>query len=114
MELPKRHREDALWGCFVGNKMAYSSARAEMCHAVGPLQLVIPPYWRANCALEHLKQSNQIKKFVLYGLVRNFLSSVAIFVPCDRQVQRAHFNNISVRSTRLLPFASVEICARIR
>ena len=47
------------------------------------------PYWRANWALGHLRQSSKIF-FVLYAPVCNLLSSMAVFVPCDRQLQRAH------------------------
>ena len=82
--------------------------RAEICHVMGPLHLVIPPYWRANCALGYLKQSNQIKMFfVLYGLVRNFLSSVAIFVPCDAKGPFQQY------FSPLHPVTSVRLCSNL-
>ena len=50
-----------------------------------------PPHWRANCALGHIKQRKfKFGCFVLDVPVRNLLSSMAVFVPCDHQLQRAH------------------------
>ena len=62
---------------------------------MGPLQLVQkPPYCRANCALGHLKQIKfKLSCFVLDVpvLVRNLHSGMTVFVLCDRQIQRAHY-----------------------
>ena len=47
------------------------------------------PYWRADCTLGHIKQ----RKFccsVLDVPVPNLLSSMAVFEPCDHQLQRVH------------------------
>ena len=50
-----------------------------------------PPYWRAHCALEHLKlRKLKLKCFVLDVQRRNLLSGMMVFVPCDRQLQRAN------------------------
>ena len=54
-----------------------------------------PPCWRASCPLGHPEQSDFIKTnlhFLCFGPVpvRSLLSSMADFVPCDRQLQRAH------------------------
>ena len=59
--------------------------------AAGDHMVQKPPYWRANCALGHLKQRKfKLSCFVLDIPVRNLLTSIAVFVPCDRQLQRAH------------------------
>ena len=52
-----------------------------------------PPCWRANCPLGHPKQKNiKLSFFVLDVPVGSLLSSMAVFVPCDRKLQRAYFN----------------------
>ena len=45
-----------------------------------------PPYWRANRAMGHLKEATKFKFSLFYVPVRNFLSSIAVFVPCHRQL----------------------------
>ena len=50
-----------------------------------------PPCWRANYPLGHPKQKNiKLSCFVLYVPVGSLLSSMAIFVPCDRKLRRAY------------------------
>ena len=52
-----------------------------------------PPYWRANCAPGHIKQRKfKFSRVVLDVRVRNLLSSMAVFVPCDHQLQKAHYS----------------------
>ena len=64
--------------------------------AAGDHMVQKPPFWRAKSALGRLKQSNLISIFfVLYVKVRNLLSSMAVFVPRDLQLQRA--NLVSIR-----------------
>ena len=68
---------------------------------MGPLQLVFTWYkihhsGEQNCALGHLKQRKfKLRCSVLDVPVRNLLSSRAIFVPCDRQLQSA-YSTISI------------------
>ena len=46
-----------------------------------------PPCWRANYPLEHPKQKNiKLSRFVLDVPVGSLLSSMAVFVPCDRKL----------------------------
>ena len=50
-----------------------------------------PPCWRANYPLGHPKQKNiKLSCFVLDVPVGSLLSSMAVFVPCDRKLQRAY------------------------
>ena len=59
--------------------------------AAGDHMVQKPPYWRANCALGNIKRRKfKFNCFVLGVPVRNLLSSMAVFVPCDHQMQRAH------------------------
>ena len=49
-----------------------------------------PPCWRSNYPLGHPKQKNiKLSCFVLDVPVGSLLSSMAVFVPCDRKLQRA-------------------------
>ena len=59
--------------------------------AAGDHMVQKPPYWTANCALGDIKQRKlKFSCFVLDVPVRNLISSMAVFVPCDHQQQRAH------------------------
>ena len=50
-----------------------------------------PPCWRANYPLEHPKQKNiKLSCFAFDAPVGSLLSSNAVFVPCDRKLQRAY------------------------
>ena len=50
-----------------------------------------PPCWRANYPLGHPKQKNiKLSCFVLDVPVGSLLSIMAVFVPCDRKLQRAY------------------------
>ena len=50
-----------------------------------------PPCWRANYPLEHPKQNNiKLSCIVLDVPVGSLLSSMAVFVPCDRKLQSAY------------------------
>ena len=50
-----------------------------------------PPCWRANYPLGHPKQKNiKLRCFILDVPVGSLLSSIAVFVPCDRKLQRAY------------------------
>ena len=52
-----------------------------------------PPCWRANYPLGHPKEKNiKLSCFVLGVPVGSLLSSMAVFVPCDRKVQRAYYD----------------------
>ena len=50
-----------------------------------------PPCWRANRPLGHSKQKNiKLSCFVLDVPVGSWFSSMAVFVPLDRKLQRAY------------------------
>ena len=50
-----------------------------------------PPCWRANYPLGHPKQKNiKLSCFVFDAPVGSLLSSMAVFVPCNRKLQRAY------------------------
>ena len=50
-----------------------------------------PPCWRANYPLGHPKQKHiKLSYFVLDVPVGSLLSSMAVFAPCDRKLQRAY------------------------
>ena len=52
-----------------------------------------PPCWRANHPLGYPKQKNiSLSCFVLDIPLGGLLSSMAVFVPCDRKLQRAHLS----------------------
>ena len=56
-----------------------------------------PPCWRANYPLGHPKQKNiKLSCFVLDVPVGSLLSSMAVFVPCDRKLQRAYLFYLGV------------------
>ena len=63
-----------------------------------------PPCWKANYPLGHPKQKNiKLSCFVLDVPVGSLLSSMVVFVPCDRQLQRAYFPE----STNAFAFSKV-------
>ena len=56
-----------------------------------------PPSWRANYPLGHPKQKNiKLSCFVLDVPVDSLLSSMAVFLPCDRKLQRAYSSSTFV------------------
>ena len=71
-----------------GNNMFYSSNGP---FAVYNHMVQKPPCWRANYPLGHPKQKHiKLSCFVLDVPVGSLLSSMAVFVPCDRKLQRAY------------------------
>ena len=60
-----------------------------------------PPCWRANYPLGHPKQKNiKLSCFVLDVPVGSLLSSMALFVPRDRKLQRAYYGGRRASSSR--------------
>ena len=54
-----------------------------------------PPCWRANYPLGHPKQKNiKLSCFIWDVPVGSLLSSMAVFVPCDRKLQRVYLVQI--------------------
>ena len=74
----RRHlKESVPWSNITWSEMGKQNVQAKEVH----------------CALGHLKQRKfKLCCFVLDVLVRNLLSSMAVFVPCDRQLQKAHLS----------------------
>ena len=68
-----------------------------------------PPCWRANYPLGHPKQV-KLSCFVLDVPVGSLLSSEAVFVPCDRKLQRAYYT----RTLSAFPCGRTQYVRRMR